>query len=103
MEVHFETGFSLAVFSKTTKVKFAERGPCSVGGASTTARNEGLVLCGCAHAARGTRALFREPYCRFLGKHSQTETGFKTNFLAMKGENSITSHSIVLTFKLVKI
>ena len=28
-EVHFETGFSLAVFSKTTKAEFMERGPRS--------------------------------------------------------------------------
>ena len=65
-------------------------------------QNEGLVLCGCAHAARGTRALFREPYCRFLGKHSQTETGFRTNFPPMEGENSVTSYCVVLMFKLVE-
>ena len=29
-EVRFETGFSLAVFSKTTKVEFAELGPYSM-------------------------------------------------------------------------
>ena len=31
------------MFSKTTKVEFAERGPCSAGGVSTTPRNQGLV------------------------------------------------------------
>ena len=36
-------------------------------------------------------------------ENSQTETGFKTNFLPMKGENSITSHCVVLTFKSVEI
>ena len=41
-EVCFETGFSLSVFSKTTKVEFAERGPRTAGGVSTTARNEGF-------------------------------------------------------------
>ena len=43
-EVCFETGFSLAVFSKTIKAEFAVRGPRSAGSGSTTARNEGLVL-----------------------------------------------------------
>ena len=38
-----------------------------------------------------------------LGKHSQTETGFKTNFLPMKGENSITFYCIVLALKSAKI
>ena len=37
-----------------------------------------------------------------LKKHSQTETGFKTNFLLMKEENSITSYCVVLMFKLQK-
>ena len=39
-------------------------------------------------------------YFGCLGKHSQTETGFKTNFLPMKGQNS---YCIVLTFKSEKI
>ena len=43
-EVCFETSFSLAVFSKTTNAEFAEQGPRSAGGVSTTARNESLVL-----------------------------------------------------------
>ena len=43
MEVHFETGFSLAVFSKTTKVKFAEQRPHSVSGVHTTVRSKGLI------------------------------------------------------------
>ena len=38
-----------------------------------------------------------------LEKHSQSETGFKTNFLPMKGENSITSYCVVLKFKSAKI
>ena len=36
-------------------------------------------------------------------ENSQTETGFKTNFLPMKGENSITAYCIVLMFKQAKI
>ena len=44
-EVHFETGFSSAMFSKTTKVEVMERGPRFAGGMNTTVRNEGLVLC----------------------------------------------------------
>ena len=63
----------------------------------------GLVPCGCAHATHGTRASFHELYCRCLGKHSQTETGFKTNFLPIKEENSITSYCADLMLKLVKI
>ena len=42
-EVNFGTSFSLAVFSKTTKVAFTEWGPRSVGGMNITARNEGHV------------------------------------------------------------
>ena len=43
-KVHFETSFSLAVFSKTTKVEeCAELGPCSMDGVSTTTRNKGLI------------------------------------------------------------
>ena len=38
-----------------------------------------------------------------LGKHSQTETGFKMNFLPMKGENFITSCCVILTIKSAKI
>ena len=58
-------------------------------------RNVGLLPHGCDHAARRTRASFCELYCHCLGKHSQTETGFKTNFLPMKGENSTTSYCAV--------
>ena len=54
--------------------------------------NEALIPCGCAHAA----------YFCCLGKHSETETSFKTNFRLMKGENSVTSYCIVLMFKLAK-
>ena len=42
-EVHFETSFNLAVFSKATKIEFVERGTRSAGGGSITARNEGLA------------------------------------------------------------
>ena len=38
-----------------------------------------------------------------LEKHSQTETGFKTNCLPMKGENCITSYCVVLSFKSAKL
>ena len=38
-----------------------------------------------------------------LRKHSQTETGFKTNFLPMKKENSNTSYCVILTLKSAKI
>ena len=65
-------------------------------------QNKALVPCGWAPAARGMRALFRDLYFCCLGKHSQTETSFKRNFLLMKGQNSITSYCIVLTFKLAK-
>ena len=52
-------------------------------------------------AKRGPR--FRQLYLCCLGKHSETETGFKTHFLPMKGENSIVSYYIVLMFKSVEI
>ena len=42
-EVRFGTGFSLAVFSKTTEVEFVEQGHRSVGSVSTTVRSEGLI------------------------------------------------------------
>ena len=38
-----------------------------------------------------------------LEKHSQTETGFKTNCLPVNGENSVNSYCVVLTFKSAKI
>ena len=41
--MRFETGFSVAVFSKAPKVEFTEQGPRSAGSVSTTAKNEGLV------------------------------------------------------------
>ena len=66
-------------------------------------QNEALIPHGCAPAARGTGPLFRKFCFCCLEKHSQTETGFKTNFLPMKGENSISSYCIVLMFRLVKI
>ena len=66
-------------------------------------RNEALVPCACAHATCRTRPSFRKLYFCCLGKHSQTETGFKTNSLLMKGENSITSYCFALTFKLAKV
>ena len=65
--------------------------------------NEGLVPQGCAPATHRTRASFHELYCRCLGKHSQTETSFKTNILLMKGDNSVTSYCVVLMFKLAEI
>ena len=65
--------------------------------------NETLIPLGCAQATHGTMASFRELYFCCLGKHNQTETDFKTNFLLMKGENFITSYCIVLTFKSAKI
>ena len=49
----------------------------------------------------------RPSFCEFcfccLGRHSQIETGFKTNFLPTKEENSITSYCVVLTFKLARM
>ena len=42
-EVRFETGFSLAVFSKTMTVEFVEWGTFSMGSVSTTTRNEALA------------------------------------------------------------
>ena len=66
-------------------------------------QNEALVPHSCAPATCGTRPSFREFCLRHLGKHSQTKTSFETNFLPMKGENSITSYCIVLMFKLAKI
>ena len=71
--------------------------------ARSVKRNEGFVPRGCGHAARGSRPSFPALYCRCLGKHSQTETGFKTNFLPMKGENSTTSYCAVSTFKTAEI
>ena len=58
-----------------------------------------LIPCVCAHTTCRTRASFRKRYCRCLGKHSQTETGFKTNFLLIKGQHSNTSYCILLMFK----
>ena len=66
-------------------------------------RNEALIPCDCVHAACRSRSSLHKLYFCCLGKHSQTETGFKTNFLPMKGENSITSYCIALIFKLAKI
>ena len=51
----------------------------------------------------GTGPSFHKLYFCCLGKHSQTETDFKTKFLLMKGENSVTSYCDVLAFKLAKI
>ena len=51
-------------------------------------QNKALIPCGCTHAAHGTRPSFHGLYFHCFGKHSQTETGFKTKFLPMKGENS---------------
>ena len=52
---------------------------------------------------RGTRPSFSGLCFCCLGKHSQTETGFKANCLSTKVENSITSYCVVLTFKSAKI
>ena len=65
--------------------------------------NKALVPCECAHAALRRRPSFHEPYFCCLGKLSQAETSFKMNSHLMKGESSITSYCIVLTFKSVKI
>ena len=65
--------------------------------------NEVLVLHGCAHAACGAKPSFWKLSICCLGKHSQSETDYKTNFLLMKGENSTTSYCIVWMFKLAKI
>ena len=51
----------------------------------------------------GMRPSLNELYFCCLGKRSQAETSFKTNFLPMKGENLITSYCSVLTFKLAKM
>ena len=51
----------------------------------------------------GPHSATRELYFCCLGKHSQTETGFETNFLPTKGENLITSYCIVLMFRSAKI
>ena len=66
-------------------------------------QNEALVL-----AAVLTPPMERDPHSAnsifiVLEKHSQTETGFKMNFLPMKGENSITFYCVVLMFKLAKM
>ena len=49
----------------------------------------------------------RPSFCEFcfccLGRHSQTEIGFNTNFLPMTEENSITAYCVVLTFKLARM
>ena len=39
----------------------------------------------CAHAARETKASFHDLYFCCLGKHSQTETGFKTKLPSDEG------------------
>ena len=65
--------------------------------------NEAFVPCGYARAAHGTRTSFCKLYFCCLGKHSQTETGFKTDFIQMKGVSSIPSYCVVLTFKSAKI
>ena len=51
-------------------------------------QNEALIPCSCAHAALRMRPSFHELYFCCHGKHSQTETGFKMNYLLLKGENS---------------
>ena len=53
--------------------------------------------------SRSKHIPYRELCFCCLGKHSQTETGFKTNFLPMKGENSIISCCVVLTFQSAEI
>ena len=66
-------------------------------------RNKPLIPRGCANAAHGMRPLFHVLCFCCLGKHSQTESSFKTNFLPMKRENPITSYCVVLTFKSAKM
>ena len=48
----------------------------------------------CARVAHRLIPLFRRFYCRFHGKRSQAETSFKTHFLSIKGENSVTLHCV---------
>ena len=66
-------------------------------------RNKALILQGRAHAAKRNEAPVLQTQLCCLGKHSQTETRFKMNFLPMKGQNSITSYCIVLIFKLARM
>ena len=69
----------------------AERGPRS------------SRLCSRCSVERGPRGLILRTLLCCLGKHSQTETGFKTNCLPMNGENCITSYCVVLSFKSAKL
>ena len=50
---------------------------------------------------RDVNSLHELCFC-YLEKHSQTETSFKTNFLPMKGENSITSYCVVVDVQIDK-
>ena len=45
---------------------------------------------------------FNKRYCWCLGKHSQAETGFETNFLPVTGKNSSKFLSAVSTCKSAK-
>ena len=73
-------------------------------------RNKALVPRGCAHATCGMRLCSANSTLvswktqpnttNHHRKHNQIETSFKTNFLLMKRENSVTSCFVVLTFQI---
>ena len=65
--------------------------------------SECLLLSTRERGPRSSQLCSHHSWNKGLGKLSQTETGFKMNFLPMKGENAITSYCTVLTFKSVKI
>ena len=69
---HLSYGRIRPLFLAVVLLPPAERGPCSANSTSVVLEN------------------------------SQTETGFTTNFLPMKGENLITSYGVVLTFRSAK-
>ena len=51
-------------------------------------RSEALVSRDCAHTARATRPLFCKLYFCCLGKHSQTETGFKNELPSVENRET---------------
>ena len=51
-------------------------------------QNDALVPCSCSQIACQMHLLFHKIHFWCFGKPSQTKTGFKTNLLPMKGENS---------------
>ena len=64
--------------------------------------NESFVPRRCAHFTRRMSPSFHKRYCWCLGKQSQTETGFETNFLPVTGKNSCHFLSAVSTCKSAK-